>query len=363
MGIKIDLTAKERTKLALLHKDTDRVPIAFGFGFTVEAQKTFEEYLKNKDITFETVEKIFNDIILIYPDYIGPELEKFSDASSKDIWGIVRKPQSYETGTYDEISFYPLADISDISELEHYPWPKADWYNFEKFYEKLKSLNSDDYYAVRSGAGNIFETATWMIGMEKIMVNLIENPEFVLMVMRHITDFFIDYNSRLLNSAKDKVDIIFTADDLGSQKGLLISKDMFCKYIKPFHMRLNKTIKEFGVKVMFHSDGSIMEIIPELIDMGIDILEALQFDAGGMDPRVMKQNYGDVLCFHGGVSVQKVLPFGTEKDVEEHIKYLIDSLYVNGGYILAPAHAIQPGTPSENIMRMFKIASIYKSRG
>lgn len=355
------MLAKERVSLSMSHKDTDRVPI-FGLRFTPEVQKTFEQYLQNKGMSFETIKNKFNDIIGIGPDYIGPKSEMFADGSSKDIWGIIRKRQDYGVGIYDEISFYPLADVDNLKDVEKYPWPKAEYYDFDKFYDKLIKFNLNDYYAVRSGAGNIFETATWMMGMEKIMIELIENPKLVCKVLEHITDFFIDYNKRLLSTARGKVDIIVTADDLGSQRGLLISKEMFSKYIKPFHAKLNKAIKEFGVKVMFHSDGSIMEIIPELIDMGIDVLEALQFDADGMDPKLMKEKYGDVLCFHGGVSVQKVLPFGNERDVEEHVKYLIDSLYKNGGYILAPCHAIQVDTPPENIMRMFKVALIYKSK-
>lgn len=355
------LSAKERVNLSLFHKDTDRVPIAFGLGFTPEARNTFEKYLQNKGMSFETFKNKFSDIIGIGPDYIGPESEIFSDGSSKDIWGIIRKPQDYCAGIYDEISFYPLANISDIKDVEKYPWPKAEYYDFENFYEKLTKFNPKDYYMIQSGCGNILETATWMMGMEKIMIELIENPELVMKVFEHITDFFVDFHQRLLNAGRGKVDIIITADDIGSQRGLLISKEMFSKYIKPFHTKLNKTIKEFGAKVMFHSDGGIMEIIPELIDMGIDILEALQFDADGMDPELMKERYGDVLCFHGGVSVQKVLPFGNERDVEEHVKYLIDSLYKNGGYILAPCHSIQVGTPPENVMRMFEVASTYKS--
>ena len=119
---------------------------------------------------------------------------------------------------------------------------------------------------------------------------------------------------------------------------------------------MNKALKEFGVKIMYHTDGSVMEAVPGLIDMGIDILEALQFSADGMDPKVLKEKYGDRLCFHGGISVQTTLPFGTVEDVKQEVIERIEVLGKGGGYILAPSHAIQAGTPPENIIAMYETA-------
>ena len=115
-------------------------------------------------------------------------------------------------------------------------------------------------------------------------------------------------------------------------------------------------LHKFGVKVMYHTDGAVMDAIPGLMDMGIDILEALQFDAAGMDPVLMKNNWGENLCFHGGVSVQSTLPFGTPEEVHKEVKERIDILGRDGGYILAPSHAIQGGTPPENILTFFESA-------
>ena len=114
---------------------------------------------------------------------------------------------------------------------------------------------------------------------------------------------------------------------------------------------------EYGVKIMYHSDGAVMDAVPGLIDMGIDILEALQFDARGMDPSLLKERYGDRLCFHGGVSVQHTLPYGSADDVREEVSGLIRALGKNGGYIVAPAHAIQAGTPPENIAAFLSAAT------
>jgi uroporphyrinogen decarboxylase len=119
---------------------------------------------------------------------------------------------------------------------------------------------------------------------------------------------------------------------------------------------LNRTIHEFGAKVIYHSDGAVQEAVPGLMDMGIDILQALQFDALGMDADKLKDAYGRRLCFEGGVSVQHTLPFGTPDDVRREVVKLKRVLGRNGGYILGPSHAIQAGTPPENIYAMFETA-------
>ena len=135
---------------------------------------------------------------------------------------------------------------------------------------------------------------------------------------------------------------------------------MWQEFIQPYHRRLNAAIHAFdGVKVIYHSDGAVMKFVPGLIDMGIDVLQALQFSARGMDPGVLKQNFGERLCFEGGVSVQTTLPHGTAADVRGEVEHLIRVLGAGGGYILGPSHAIQAGTPPENIVALFDTAATY----
>jgi uroporphyrinogen decarboxylase len=122
---------------------------------------------------------------------------------------------------------------------------------------------------------------------------------------------------------------------------------------------LNKAIHEHGAKVIYHSDGSVMAAVEGLIDMGVDVLQALQFSARGMDPAALKQQTRDRLCYEGGVSVQTTLPFGTAEDVRREVEQLITVLGRDGGYILGPSHAIQAGTPPENIVAMFDTAASF----
>jgi len=174
--------------------------------------------------------------------------------------------------------------------------------------------------------------------------------------MSRVTDFYVAYFRRTLAAAKGEIDLVFTADDIGGQNGLLLSLGMWEQFIKPYHVRLNAAIHEHGARVIYHSDGGIMDAVAGLIDMKIDVLQALQFDAAGMDPVALKAAYGHRLSFQGGVSVQRTLPFGTPEQVREEVERLIATLGRNGGYILGPSHVIQAGTPPENIYAMFETA-------
>ena len=190
-----------------------------------------------------------------------------------------------------------------------------------------------------------------------MFMDFILNPEFAHTLLDRVCDFYIDHFTRILSAVPGEIDLVFTADDIAGQTGLLMAPEMWEEFIKPRHARMNRRLHEFGIKVIYHSDGAVMDAIPGFIDMGIDILQALQFDAANMDPVKMKQNYGDRLCFEGGVSVQHTLPFGTREEVVREVQERIDVLGRNGGYILGPSHCIQAGTPPENVVAMFDTAA------
>jgi uroporphyrinogen decarboxylase len=159
-----------------------------------------------------------------------------------------------------------------------------------------------------------------------------------------------------LSAGRGEIDLVFTADDIGGQQGLLMSLPMWEEFLKPYHTELNAVIHEFGAKVMYHSDGSVTDAVPGLIEMGIDCLQACQFDAANMDPVFLKEAYGDRLCFEGGISVQRTLPFGTVEEVVAEVEERIQVLAKRGGYICGPSHSIQVGTPPENIVALFDTA-------
>src|ERR1019366_2029443 len=307
---------------------------------------------RERSLSVEAYLQPLLDIKSVAPAYIGPPLP-----AGTDIWGVRRVPVSYGEGEYDEIEGYPLAEANSLEDRGGHRWPTTDWFDYSVIPERIAAIGREGDYCLMAENGNIFETSWYMRGFERMFVDLVVNPDLSHAILQRVCDFFIGHFSRILAAARGRIDLVFTADDIGGQEGLLMSLEMWEQRIKPFHTRLNRVIHEFGAKVIYHTDGGVMKAVPGLIDMGIDVLQALQFDAKGMDPLALKTRFGDRLCFQGGVSVQKTLPFGTVEDVRREAGERIRVLGRDGGYIFGPSHAIQAGTPPENIVAMFDAAS------
>jgi len=353
------MTPRERVLAALSHKETDKVPFSMGFGVNHPVRVAMAPRLGLRDAAeVDAFLRGLSDLRWAYPEFKGPPERRVNrpDGTSVDMWGVTRKPVSYGPGTYSEICGYPLADVSSVSDLDSFLWPSVDWFDFDGFADKVRAAGEDGRYALCISFGNIFESSWYMRGFEAILTDVAESPELVWEIFRRVTDFFVAFHTRVHEEARGLFDIVFTADDIGGQEGLIMSPSMWEGMLKPHHARLNRLIHGYGPKVMYHSDGAVMDAVPGLIDMGIDVLEALQFDAKGMDPVALKAGYGDRLSFHGGVSVQHTLPWGTEDEVRREVRDRIKVLGKGGGYILAPSHAVQAGTPVGNVIAFLEEA-------
>jgi len=348
-----DLSARERVRLALEHQQTDRIPIAMVCsGINFPTDRDFDALLRREHgLTLHDFLARVLDIRGVGARYVGPHL-----APGVDLWGVQRKNISYGVAGYEEIEYSPLARAQSIADLDAYPWPDVSWYDYPSLQESIAAANADGEHCLMIANGNIFETSWYLRGFEQIFIDLVERPEFVHALFERVTCFYIEYFTRLLQVADGRVDLAFTADDIAGQRGLLMSLPMWRSFLQPYHTRLNAAIHQFGVKVIYHSDGAVQKAVPGLLEMGIDILQALQFSAEGMHPAHLKDTFGDRLCFEGGVSVQTTLPFGTPEAVRAETEMLIRTLGRDGGYILGPSHAIQAGTPPENICAMFDTA-------
>jgi uroporphyrinogen decarboxylase len=354
------LSSRERVRLALEHQETDRIPVAMVCsGINPPAYRELESYLqRERSMSVADYLSPLIDIRGVLPEYVGPPLAK-GDDWAEDIWGVRREAVSYGSGSYDEIHFYPLGDAQTVDDLDRHRWPSTEWFDYSTMPERIAAAHADGEHCLMVANGNIFETSWYMRGFERMFVDLLLNPELAHGIMQRVTDFYVEHFTKLLATGGEEIDLAFTADDIGSQKGLLMSLKMWEENLKPYHTRLNKAIHEFGAKVIYHTDGSIMDAVEGLIDMGVDVLQALQFSAEGMDPGELKRKTGDRLCYEGGVSVQTTLPVGTAEDVRHEVEELITVLGKNGGYILGPSHAVQAGTPPENIVAMFDTASSF----
>jgi uroporphyrinogen decarboxylase len=296
------LSSRERVRLALEHQETDRIPIAMVCsGINPPARRALDAYLRReRGIDVQAFLDGFIDVRQVGPAYVGPRL-----APGEDVWGVRRAAISYGEGSYDEIVTYPLAEAQDAGDLRRHRWPSVDWFDYSVLPARIAAAQADGEHCLMVSNGNIFETAWYMRGFERMLLDFVLHPELAHAIMERVTAFYVDHFRAMIAAARGGVDLAFTADDVAGQKGLLMSLHMWETFLKPYHTRLNRAIHDFGVKVIYHTDGAAMEAVDGLIDMGIDVLQALQFSAQGMDPRELKRRFGGRLCFEAGSACRR----------------------------------------------------------
>lgn len=345
---------RKRIVDALNHRTPERTPFSWGFCATDEMAAVLTRFYADQGIDWPTLRDVVCDRVGVGPAYIGPTLTDGDNWLA--IWGIRTKSADYGDGSYSEFADFPLAGMESVSDLVKHPWPDPSWYDYATLRNHIEYGNPGHHRANQYSGGNPFELYCWMTGLEEALVNVIINPDLVVAALERITGFLDQKLRRTLESAGDSIDMVFLADDLGSQNGLLISREAYRNILQPFHRRLTTVVKEVAphARTLFHSDGAVFDILPDLIDAGIDCLEAVQTDAAGMDPERLKNTFGDRISFHGAISVQQLLPRAKPDEVEAQCRRLVSILGRGGGYIAAPSHAIQVGTPPENVTAMLR---------
>ncbi len=355
------MTPRERVLLALAHRETDRVPV--DFLATPEAWSRLTGLLGISDCE-AVLEHLGIDLRHPRQPYVGPPLERAADGSWRDAWGVWRRPVPNRAGSYDEICRHPLACMRDAAELANYPWPDPRWWDPEGLKQAIAALDARNLYAIAleefGDPGGIFEIAWYLRGMEQFLIDMATAPDFAFELMRRVTDFYAGMLDRVMRACGSRIDLIWTSDDIAHQQGPLISPKLWRELVAPHHERLNRRIHDWGARVMYHSCGTVRPFVPELIGIGVDVLDVLQFSAARMDPCELKESFGGRLAFHGGMDVQTTLPFGSTADVRRVARERIDVLGRDGGYILSPGHNIQGDTPPENILAMYAEAGSVK---
>jgi uroporphyrinogen decarboxylase len=234
------LTSRERVRLALQHQATDRVPIAMVCsGINSPADSAFDQFVRReKGVDLQTYLAGIIDIRAVEPAYIGPPL-----APGEDIWGVRRKVQPVESGSYDEIEYYPLACAHTITDLDRHRWPSTDWFDYGALNHSIAQAQADGEHCLMIHNANIFETTWYQRGFEQSLMDFYLNPELIQAILDRVAGFMIRHFRRMLEIANGRVDLAFTADDIGGQRGLLMSLPTWERFIKPLHTRLNRAIQ------------------------------------------------------------------------------------------------------------------------
>lgn len=357
------MTSRERVLKTLRHEQPDRVPL--GFSSTPEAIDNLMKYFNTKSAE-DVLKALAIDTRRVEPRYIGPDNLIYNqglDREGKDIFGVEWEFKSNNYGHYPEIVNYPLADITNVDEIERYPWPKIEWFDFETIIKQIERINEEQEYSINFFGGKVFEIAWYMRGFEQTLVDFYDNPEISMKIMEKICDFYMAFSNQIITMGGGYIDIACTGDDIGTQRGMLISPDIWRKYIKPWHKKLNDFFHKKGLKVRYHTCGNVTAVIDGLINMGVDILNPLQFSAEGMiTPEKLKAQYGDRLCFQGGIDIQHSLLEMRIDEIRGETGKMIDILGSGGGYILEGTHNFQGDVPAEKIAAVYEEALRKKVR-
>lgn len=270
------------------------------------------------------------------------------DGKSKDEWGMIYK----KVGIYDEIVERPLANANSPEDIEKFSMPDPlDEARYEVAKRNIEKY-SKEYAIVGDLEATIFELAWNLVGMEKFLMDMYCDEDYITVLLDKISDYNQIVGLKLIEMGSD---MIWMGDDLGTQTGMMISANLYRRTIKPRQARIIKAFRSAkpDILIAYHSCGSILPIIEDLIEIGVDVLNPIQPLATGMNLAELKIKYGDRVAFFGTIDVQDVLPNGTVDDVRQEVQLRIKQGGKNSGLILAPAHNIQPDTPTENIIAMY----------
>jgi len=394
------MNSRERVMAALEHREPDRVPVdlggMFSTGIMAMEYNRLKEHLGIRggrtriydlgqqlaEPEVSILEIVGADVlpVLIYepkrwkrsrlpdgspcevPEWFNPEVLPDGSMALRDAKGhIVSKMP--KNGYYFDSIYHPLENAKEIEDLDGF-----DFYTpvgeevLRDLHDRARNMYYNTEYALMlNGAGSIYEAAQGLLGWDKFMVRLVRDPEFVMALLDKILDANIKMLEKILPAVRGYVQVVQVGDDLGAQGGPQISPRAYREIVKPRHKKLYRYIKEhINAHLFLHTCGSVYDFIPDFIDMGVDVLNPVQVSAKNMETRRLKEEFGDRIVFWGGgCDTQRVLPFGTPRDVDEEVRARISDLAPGGGFVFTQVHNIQVGVPPENIVAMYEAVRKY----
>lgn len=344
------MNPRERVIKALEHEEPDRVPLDETIDWAhphpwVHAAnylgaKTYEELRRKLGVDLRRVGWSIEEELKL------PSTQKPGSVFEDD-WGI--KYEVAADGIHTRIIYHPL---------QHIPLNNFEFPRFDKIFDRAAELVRmwrEEYFVQGAMYCTFFEIARSLRGFNKFLIDLYENPSFVNELLDRLLKYRLEMGKRFVEIG---VDCIQLGDDVGAQTGMIVHPNLWRKYFKPrMKILIDELKKHGGIYIWYHSDGNIEPIIPDLIEIGVDILNPIQPDC--MDPAKIKEKYGEKISLHGTISVQETMQFGSEEEVKREVITRVKTCGYGGGLIIAPAHGLQPSTPFRNIIALYETAKKY----
>ena len=353
------MTSKERVVAAFERKKTDRPPTSLRC--TPEAWAKLMEHFNVATVN-DVLDVLDIDMRWIRLPYKGPQERSAITLGSegRDFWGCIMKKAQNEFNVYYDIVEHPLAGAKSVDEVLSYDWPDLDWWDYGAVAGMISKENKKEPRAIMFFAGGAFETPWYIRGLEAFLMDLVINPEIANAICAKVEEYYRKRAQRVLEATDGAIDIIGTGGDVGGQQAMMLSPDVWREHIKPYTGGLISFFKGMGLKTFYHSDGSIVPIINDLIEVGLDVLDPIQVTAKGMQPEELFPLFGDRLSFHGAIDEVELLPHATAKQVYDETTRIIGILGEKHGYIVSATHNIQGDTDVDNILAIFQAAKDFR---
>lgn len=341
------MTPRERWLTVLNHQKADRVPV--DYRATAEATCRLMDHLGVADMEKMLKRLHIDPVVDVGPRYVGPTVPP-----GEDVFGIRYQNSDYGLGVYSDVVYHPLAQYETVAEIgANYRWPDPDWWDYSGIPDQI--VGKEDC-VLRGGGSEPYATYKFLRGVERGYLDLIEKPDMVHYCLGKLYELCYQQTLRTYEAVPGRVIWTWVAEDVGSQEGLLVSLAHIREFFLPHMKRMIDLVHSAGAFSFHHSDGAVRENIPNIISIGVDVLDPVQWRAKGMDREGLARDFGDKLVFHGAMDNQHTLVYGTVEDVKQEVVDNIRILGRYGGYILGPCHNLQVVSPPENIVAMYDTA-------
>jgi uroporphyrinogen decarboxylase len=348
------MNSRERVLGAFNRTGYDRIPVKHEG--TPEVNQMMMDYygLTNME---QLLRVVGDDFRYVEPVYTGPELRKFDDGSIEGYWGERYRYAEFESGKYLEACYLPFAGVHSPEELDRSHFPSADWFDYSTVRQQCEKFAAEGYAVCFGTAGDMdfINSIARAKGTEEVLIDLMTDDPAYLEIMDARFRFYYEMHERVLQAAGGLIDFTHVGEDLGTQTGQIINFDIFDRHFAPKFRQYFEMAHRYGARTMMHMCGCSRAFLPRLIDMGLDVYDVVQPTTPEMDIAVLQREFGDRLTFCGSVCVQTTLAFGSAEEVVREVERR-KNLFPKGGLFLGPTHAIQVGSPVENIIALYRTA-------
>lgn len=346
---KSHMTHKERQLAAIRHVTPDRLPVDC---ICIENLDAVAAHLgMGAD---EAMDRLGIDGRIMGPGYTGPTLKGPNGEECTD-FGVVH------TGDYGTAHSYPLSFDTTLADIGKYPWPQVKDYDVAGL--RQRALPVSQKYAVRGPYWMpLFCQVCDLFGMETAMEKMLADETVFDAALERIAEVVTGVCVRMMDECQGALDILCLGDDFATQRGMMISLESWRKHLKPHYTRLFAEAQKRGYPVWFHSCGDVTAVLPDLIEIGVDVWETVQLHTLPISAIELKREYGKDLCFFGAINTQR-LPFATPVEVREETLRCIEALGKGGGYICGPDHHIKPQVSVESTLALFDTATSFRLAG